>query len=385
MIVDGHAHIFPFLGSAAGFPAVADHLRVLQLYLVGHGQPVRRLADHALVDEPGLAELPLDGPERLHDVAFRVEDNGRFVWRSAGEDRYIHFMPPSLQANACSAELLLAEMAYAGVDVAVLQNAHLYGRLSEYFAAAVARYPGKFIGLAEVDEPNADQETEQRDLRVAVRELGLKGLYYANRGFFFDGYRTYFDHPRYEAFWELVRALGIPVFWELVGVPVPTPENFLLAIERLNRWAARYPTIPSVLTHGVGPEFLTGNLPEPLVALFRNEQFLVEILYPIHWGRNHEYPYAELQPVLATLYRHLGGERLIWGSDMPNVQRNCTYRQSLDYFRLHSDFLPSRDRERILSGNLLQLFNLAFKPCLGYQSRSDWYPSHGLRCYTPRT
>ena len=30
----------------------------------------------------------------------------------------------------------------------------------------------------------------------------------------------------------------------------------------------------------------------------------------------------------------MGGQRLLWGSDMPNVERNATYRQSLDYLRL---------------------------------------------------
>lgn len=359
MIVDSHAHIFPFLGSAAGYPSVADHLRVLQFYIVGHSQPVRRVIDHAVVSEPGLAESPLDGPERLCDVEFHVEENGRFVWRRDGVDLYIHFMPPSLQSNASPVEFLLAQMAYVDVDVVVLQNAHLYGRLNEYFAAAIARYPGKFVGLAEVDEPNADRETELRDLKVAVRDLGLKGVYYASRGFLFDHYRHSFDHPRYEPFWELVRELGIPVFWEIFGVPEWTTENYLLEIERLNRWAARYPEIPAVLTHGVSPSFLEGNVPEPLERLFRDEQFSVEILYPIGLGSGHEYPYPELRPVLTELYRRVGGERLVWGSDMPNVERSSTYRQSLDYLRKYRDVIPSSDLDRILGGNLARLFELA--------------------------
>jgi predicted TIM-barrel fold metal-dependent hydrolase len=357
MILDSHAHIFPFLGSPAGFPSVEEHMRVLQLYVVGHGQPVRRLRDHAIVEEPTLADLPLDGPERLHEVGFHVEENGRFVWRHQGEELYIHFMPPSLQTNASPAEFLLAQMAYARVDVAVLQNAHLYGRLNEYFAAAIARCPGKLIGLAEVDEVNADSEVELRDLRTAVRVLGLRGLYYANRGFFWDRYRHNFDHPRYEGFWETVRELRIPVFWELFGVPDATPDAYLREIARLNDWAGRYPDIPSILTHGVSPAFLEGNVPEPLDRLFRGEQFSVELLYPIGWGRTHEYPYAELRPVIAELYRRLGGGRLVWGSDMPNVERHCTYRQSLDYLRNYCPFIPSSDMDRILGGNLRQLFD----------------------------
>jgi len=356
MIVDSHAHIFPFLGTPAGFPSQAEHLRVLQLYMVGHGQPVRRLRDHAIVREHTLADLPLTSPACLHDVGFHVEENGRFVWRHQGEDVYIHFMPPSLQLNASTPEYLLAEMAYAGVDTVVLQNAHLYGRLNETFAAAAACYPGKFIGLAEVDELNADTPAEQSKLRVAVKELGLKGLYYANRGFFPAGYRQGFDDSRFDAFWDSVRALRIPVFWEILGVPDHTPENFLRALDRLNNWAERNPEIPSVLTHGISPEFLNGNLPEPVERLFANDQFLIELLYPISWGREHDYPYPELRPIIQEQYRRVGAGRLVWGSDMPNVERNCTYRQSLDYLRRYGDFLSPTDRERLLGGNLMTLF-----------------------------
>ena len=68
--------------------------------------------------------------------------------------------PRRLRRLVAINEFLLAQMAYVDVDVAVLQNARLYGRLNEYFAAAMARYPGKFIGLAGVDEVNADSEVE---------------------------------------------------------------------------------------------------------------------------------------------------------------------------------------------------------------------------------
>jgi predicted TIM-barrel fold metal-dependent hydrolase len=356
MIVDSHAHIFPFLGSAAGFDSVEEHMRYLQLYMVGHGQPTRRFDDHAIMPEQGLAEAPLDGPHRLYDVDFRVEDNGRFAWRQGEHEVYMHFMPPSLQPNASPPDFLLAQMAYAGVDIAVLQNAHLYGRLNEYFAAAIARHPGKLIGLAEVNEPLADSEQEQDKLRGAVHELGLSGLYFANRGFFFVSYERTFEDPAFDGFWGLVRALNIPVFWEIEGVPGLTPENYVREIDRLNCWASRNPEIPCVLTHGIHPGYFRGSLPEPIEKLFANNQFLIEILYPISWGRLHEYPYPELRPVIKELYTRVGGQRLIWGSDIPNVERHCTYRQSLDYLRRFSDLMPSSDMDRILGGNLLELF-----------------------------
>lgn len=358
MIVDSHVHVFPHLGGPSGFASVEDHLRFLQLYIATHPNPVRRLRDHAVVpDRRPLAGPPV-APDRLLDARFRVGRFGRFEWTIDGEDYYLSFLPPSLQQMESPPEFMLQQMAHAGVDRAVLQNALLYGRLDDYFAEAVRRYPDRFIGLASVDSAHADSPAELERLRRAVGELGLRGVYYANRGLFVDGYRRSFDDETFAPFWEEVRRLGIAVFWELQGVPEPTPENLLREVERLNRWAARYPDVPCLYTHGFAPHFLEGDPPEPVARLLRNEQFMVEVLFPIHWGREHEYPFPELRPVLRRLYDAVGADRLVWGSDMPNVERNCTYRQSLEYLRQGLDFLPPSELDRVLGANVLRLLGL---------------------------
>lgn len=346
-IVDSHVHIFPSL---------AAQRHILQLYMAAHGEPIRRLRDHAPVSWHGLHDGSMAGPVHLRDVDFRVGKYGRFEWTLDGEDLYIQFFPPSLQDMTSPPEFMLQQMARAGVDVAVLQNARLYGRLNEFFAEAVQRYPGKFIGLADVDEAHADTPVEIEKLRRAVRELDLRGLYYANRGLFGAGYARMFDDRAFDPFWEEVQSLGIPVFWEIVGVPDAADERLLLAeLARLNTWAERWPRISGVWTHGFSPSLLA-EMPAPLDAFFRIEQFSVEVLYPIHWARAHEYPFPELRPALSTLYQRCGGERLVWGSDMPNVERNCTYRQSLEYVRLLADgVMPSADLDRVLGINVLRL------------------------------
>jgi predicted TIM-barrel fold metal-dependent hydrolase len=54
-----------------------------------------------------------------------------------------------------------------------------------------------------------------------------------------------------------------------------------------------------------------------------------------------------------------GASRLAWGSDMPNVERNCTYRQSLEYLpRILSGVVPSNDLDLILGENMARLFGL---------------------------
>ena len=52
----------------------------------------------------------------------------------------------------------------------------------------------------------------------------------------------------------------------------------------------------------------------------------------------------------------VGPARLAWGSDMPNVERNCTYHQSLEYLRQGlKGVATTADLDHILGGNILRL------------------------------
>lgn len=358
MIVDAHLHVFPSLHGPCGFTDKAEHLRFLQLYIGTHGEPARRLRDHTdnPAAEAALHDGALAGPDGLKHADFRVGRFGRFEWEYEGETYYRSFLPPSLQEMVCPPEFISQAMARAGVQRAVLQNARLYGRLNEAFSNAAQTWPETFIGLADVREHEADSPNEIARLVHAVKDLGLRGLYYATRGHFLDGYRRAFDDPAFDPYWETVRDLGIPVFWEILGTPLPTTDAYLRELDRLVRWSERYPEIPSILTHGLPPDLLDGNEPEPVARLLKREQISIEILYPIYWGRTHTYPYLELAPTIRRLYDLAGPARLIWGSDMPNVERNCTYRQSLDYlFQILPTFASGPNQAAILGENVLEL------------------------------
>jgi hypothetical protein len=43
---------------------------------------------------------------------------------------------------------------------------------------------------------------------------------------------------------------------------------------------------------------------------------------------------------------------------MPNVERFCTYRQSLDYVSRHCAFLSAGEKDAVLGGNVAELFRL---------------------------
>jgi predicted TIM-barrel fold metal-dependent hydrolase len=137
---------------------------------------------------------------------------------------------------------------------------------------------------------------------------------------------------------------------------MPNEQTFLEEIDRLDRWCQRHPDIPSLLTHGFSPSLLGDDMPGPVARLLSRKSMMIELLYPIHWGRLHAYPYPELRPTIQKLIDCAGPDRLTWGSDMPNVLRNCTYKQSLDYlYPLLDGMVTSEEKDAILGGNVLRL------------------------------
>lgn len=120
--------------------------------------------------------------------------------RLAQMDRYgIELMLLSLNAPAVQA-VFVREQA---VDLAM--------RANDALAAAVARRPDRFQGLAAL--PLQDVDAACRELERAIRTLGFRGAL-VNGFSQVDDPETcvYLDDPRYGSFWSLVEALDVPLY-----------------------------------------------------------------------------------------------------------------------------------------------------------------------------
>ncbi len=362
MIIDNHMHIFPYLGGASGYDSVSTHMRFFQKTMSGSSFPVHRARDNAIIK--GAVRMLWDekvlGPRGQMDVNFRVGKFGRLEWTKDGEDYWIQYMPVGLQDMNASPEFALAQMDYVGVDKAVIHNDYMYGRLNDYIGEAVRKHPDRFIGLAMVNEAEADKDIEILELRRAVKELGLRGLYFNMSRLFVNDYRDRLDSEKFFPFWEEVRALGIPVYWGVIS-PDGTPEGYLEQMRCFDNWTRRFPEIPCVLIQSFPIGMFRGadlvvRWPDELIEIGRKPNIHLDITYPIAEGRLFDYPYPQTQGVVRQAYEKLGPEKLLWGSDMPNVERYCTYRQCLDYLRCYCDFVEPVDMDLILGGNAARLF-----------------------------
>ena len=380
MVIDAHMHVFPDLRRGHGVRDTATHLLYLQRFVaVAPAQAVRRVSDNAIEPDKEKWSVWDDSdptPAGALDVDFRVGRFGQLRWTKNGVDYFLHLYAPSLQDMEASPEFLVAQMDYAGVGRGVLQNAWLYGQLNEYFAEAVRRFPDRFIGTAQVNEAHADEPEEIAELSRAVNQLGLQALYFANARYFETGYRDALDDEKFEPFWRVVEEFGLPVFWDLTAIrdasaPDASPfERFLAQMRRFARWKERHPSVPSILVHGVPLRYIRkGNgfepIPEEIWRAWEMPNVYLEVLFPMQvshpvpGGSSWDYPYREVHPLIRDLFRRLGAERLVWGSDMPNTERNCTYKQSRHYLEAHCDFLSESERDLVLARNAARIFDVA--------------------------
>jgi predicted TIM-barrel fold metal-dependent hydrolase len=82
---------------------------------------------------------------------------------------------------------------------------------------------------------------------------------------------------------------------------------------------------------------------------------VIDICYAITHAVWEDYPLRQTNRMVKELYYRLGPSKLVWGSDYPNIERLCTYAQSLNHVKNHCPFISASDMALILGGTLERL------------------------------
>ena len=374
MIIDGHMYIFPPKDSQAGYPTLADKMRVVHAEEGTHHQPVWRVRDKAPADNSTLID-PDTG--ELQEVTWTRDELGRLAWIYEGETYTKVHTPPMLHNLESTPELMIAEMDYAGVEVGVIHTYPVFGHyrfLNQHLREATHRFPSRLrrlVSLPEAELPASASASALADyVRAEVERGGVAGVQFIP-GFYYQGGHTEpWDAGQLQPFWDVVADLGMPVYFTLLG-GVGTRafsrdwvEGYLEEQAILSRWVRRYPALAAVVTHGFPWRAFYDSdddaiaLPEGIFDLFELPQCHLQLLFPIMMGSVWEYPWREAEPTVELCVRRIGADRLVYGTDMPMVARFCTYTQTIDQFRRHCDFLSAADREHILGRTAAKLMDI---------------------------
>ena len=355
-VIDAHTHIFPRLGTQR--QGIDPALRVM--FWQFHSREFNnwwRVEDGAHVDRQFL-QFDSNDLADMPDVGFRLTDYGKARITVEGVDYEMQVSTPSVVNNELPPERMVGEMNMAGVDLGVLQSDHVYGDLSEYFGQAMRDYPGRFIGLAQIWEPEADDDARLDLLREAITTHGNRGLYFSVEPFSVLQMERSLNDPQLDRLWELLKTLEVPVFWFLDDRTFNRVEMFMRRVIELKKWAQRHPEIDSVITHGLVPAAIIHEIgiPEEVMDVLGCPNVFAEILFPAKFP---DYPFPEGQLMLQRLRDRVGAEKLMWGSDSPyGMTMWCTYRQSIDFIRVHCDFLSADEMDQILGVNAARMFGV---------------------------
>ena len=255
-------------------------------------------------------------------------ENG--VSNFGGERRQM--MPPYMVDGENTAEMLVANMDYAGVGGAVITQEEIDGNQDDYLLAAKAKYPD----------------------RLKICSLYEEGKPFALDGF--DGVKLCAgrfltqDLTKHEEVFAAANESKKFVFVELADGDRQTGS--LLEMIR------QYPDLRVVIGHF---GMVTREGWKAQIALAKNKNVRVES-GGITWLFHREfYPYSSAVRSIKEAAEVCGMEKLMWGSDYPRTMVEITYKMSFD-FVLKSKELTEKEKAAFLFENAASFYEFLDLP-----------------------
>jgi predicted TIM-barrel fold metal-dependent hydrolase len=229
-----------------------------------------------------------------------------------------------------------------GIDRFVQVTPAAVGYDNTYSFAVARDEPGSVFGVIARLDP-ADPAIEAQ-LRAAMEQPTMLA------------YRiTLIEKHQVE--WLEARTLeSLFAFAEKSGIPIELFAPF--RVKAMHQTVRRFPGVRWLIDH-MGLRYYEGKDNreafrqwDDLIALAREPNAWIKCSYFPEAAKDIEpYPYPIAQEYLRRLRDGAGSERLIWGSNYPNVRRACTYQQALDFVRVDCKFLSDRERAGLLGDN----------------------------------
>lgn len=255
----------------------------------------------------------------------------------AGGHRRANMEPASF-----TVEELLKEMQAVDVGRVVLIQMSFYGYDNSYMLKAIADHPGKFRGVAVIEQDHG----EPAALMTQLKAQGCSGfrIYPKDRNF-----DTWLASDTMHAMWKTggEQQLNMCCLMDTNGLPA------------LDQMCRMYPKTPVVIDHmcriGVTGEIVEAEL-QALCDMARHRNVTVKISAFYALGKKAP-PYTDLGPMIQKLLQAYGPQRLMWASDGPyQMQPPHSYKASVELIRRGLDFLTASDREWLLQKTAERVF-----------------------------
>jgi predicted TIM-barrel fold metal-dependent hydrolase len=248
---------------------------------------------------------------------------------------------PPHKPNGFAPEEMLAEMAAAGVDRAVIVPPTWTGESNAYALETAARYPDRFAVVGRFDAKASDARKQLEGWLDQPHMLGIRMSFHVKP--FID----WLDDGSLDWFWADCERLAIPVM-------ALVPGN----ARKLHRIVARHRDLTLLIPHMAcvldehGADAFARL--DDLVALARYPKVNVNVSSAPCFS-NEAYPFRDLTPFIRRIYDAYGPRRMLWGADITRL--TSTYAECLNHFRKGLDFVSDEDKEWILGKTLARVLN----------------------------
>lgn len=243
--------------------------------------------------------------------------------------RRLNIDPPSW-----TAEELLKEAGAVGVNRVVLIQMSFYGYDNSYMLDSIRRAPGKFAGVAVIDQDGRRPDLQMRQLKGQ----GVRGfrIYAKNQP-----PDKWLSSDAMHAMWTCGAEENLAMCCLMDPAELPA----------LDRMCRDFPETPVVIDHlcRIG---VTGTIDpkdaKALCDMARHKRVSVKVSAFYALGKK-QAPYKDLGPFIKQVVDAFGPERLMWATDCPyQAAGGHTYKDSIDLIKTGLDFLSAGEKDWLL-------------------------------------
>lgn len=253
-----------------------------------------------------------------------------------------------------TAEKLLADMDDTGIDEAVLVGYPITEWTDNWYAKHAVEEFDRLKAIVMVDPFAPDASDRLRELMDVDGILGVR----LGASFPADGMWTTFDASST----RLRQSLGQEGFWDAVEETDALVQLLIHAVQldQLREVVEAHPDVRYVIDHFA--YLAPGETPDETVqsdlATLSEFDTVAMKVSSAPEVSNQAHPYDDLHDHVRWFLDLFGRERVMWGSDFPNVSSDATYREALTWLD-HVDGLSARDREWMTERSFREFVGLA--------------------------
>lgn len=252
-------------------------------------------------------------------------------------DAHIHIwnkgLPrPAHRQSPYSADQVLADMAKAQIDAAIIQPPAWDSDANQIAIAAAKLYPQRFgiLGNFSLQVPNGIEVLHQWK-----KQSGMLGLRYILND---PLHVPFFSGTELDWLWRTAEELNIPI--------ALASSNHLTLLEII---AKRFPKLRLIIDHLGVPldakgEGAFSHLPE-LISLSQYPNIAIKATAVPAYAIDH-YPYLAIEPFVEKIFQAFGPNRFFWGSDITKLQ--CTWLECVELFTVQYQWLSSSDKDLVM-------------------------------------